>query len=129
MDCSALIRTLRSTIVAAFLTPGLTGCGNAQAGAGQAVAADTAAQDWETQPPLWAPRPIVIARARLSVAPSDSTRDTTGSDSSRADSMPADSLRGDTTRVDSVRADSGKPVARVKVKKSRFNISSADSAL
>jgi hypothetical protein len=40
----------------------LVGCGNAQSGAAVA-AADTTIQDWETQPPLWTPHPILIPRA------------------------------------------------------------------
>ena len=128
MDHSALIRPLRSTMVAAFLTLGLTGCGSAQAGAAQAEAVDTMVQDWETQPPLWVPKPILIARA-IPPAPaiSDSATDSTGSDSTRSDSARTT----DTVRVDPPkllpRADSGK-VAVSKARKQRFNISPADSA-
>jgi hypothetical protein len=135
MDHSALIRPLRSTMVAAFLTLGLTGCGNAQAGAPQAEAVDTLVQDWETQPPLWVPKPILIARATppapaISDSATDSTRsDSIGSDSTR--SLSDTSRRTDTSRVHPpkvpARADSGK-VAAPKAKKQRFNISPADSA-
>jgi hypothetical protein len=123
MDRSALIRTLRSTTVAAFLSHGLGGCGNAQAGAPQSTAADTTAQDWETQPPLWAPRAILIARAARPVAVTDSTADST-----RSDSTAADSTQRDSAKVDSVRGDSVKVPVPVKARKSIFNISPADSA-
>jgi hypothetical protein len=122
-------------MVAAFLTLGLTGCGNAQAGAPQAEAVDTLVQDWETQPPLWVPKPILIARATppapaISDSVTDSTRsDSIGSDSTR--SLSDTSRRTDTSRVHlpkvTARADSGK-VAAPKAKKQRFNISPADSA-
>jgi len=62
MQHSAPISTLRSTMVSAFLALGLIGCGNAQARAVQAEAADSTVQDWETQPPLWVPKAIVIPR-------------------------------------------------------------------
>jgi hypothetical protein len=103
----ALKRTVRSTTVAAFLTPWLTGCGNAQAGAPEAAAADTTVQDWVTEPPLWTPRPIVVPRAILPDSAVDST----------ADSVNADSARSDSAGRTSTRA-----------KKRIFNISSADSA-
>ena len=71
------IRQLRSTIVAAFLGSGLAGCGNAQAGTAQAAASDSTAQDWETDPPLWVPRPILVPKSSPPVSvdtPVDSTR-------------------------------------------------------
>jgi hypothetical protein len=110
MPGPALRRILRSTVVAAFLTPALIGCGNAQAGsARESTAADTTVQDWVTEPPLWTPRAIVVPRASRPAAVPDSA---------------ADSLKSDST----VSADSASPVAPVKAKKRIFNISSADSA-
>jgi hypothetical protein len=117
-------------MVAAFLTLGLTGCGNAQAGAAQAEAVDTMAQDWETQPPLWVPKPILIARATPPApAISDSATDSTESDSTRSltdTTRPMDTVRIDPPKAPS-RSDSGK-VPTPKARKQRFNISPADSA-
>src|SRR5436309_12834669 len=107
MDCSAPIRALRSTIVAAFLTPALTGCGNAQAGDSQRVAADSV-QDWETQPPLWVPRPIVFARATPAASQADS---------SRADSSRSDSTQTDSTLIDSVTTPPANSVSGAKAKR------------
>src|SRR5215213_5494687 len=88
MDCSALTRTLRSTTVGAFLGHAVIGCGNGNAQAGAAViAADSTVQDWETQPPLWVPRPILIERANPPVAASDTSPDSTRTDSTRNDSL------------------------------------------
>jgi hypothetical protein len=107
----------------------LIGCGNGNAQAGSAAAdapADTTVQDWETEPPLWVPRPIVIERAIPPVAPGDNT-----SDSTRADSAATDSVGrrlGNSTTGVSVRADSVKNAAPAKARKRMFNISSADSA-
>jgi hypothetical protein len=128
MASSALTRTLRSTMVAAFITPALSGCGNAQAGAGDTVAIDTMVQDWETQPPLWTPRAILIPRA---------TRPDTGADSLvdslKRDTLAADSAKVDTTVAIARLADSVKPrrapAASSKAKRRIFNISPADSAL
>jgi hypothetical protein len=131
MDHSALIRRLRSTMVAAFLTHGLTGCGNAQAGAAQAEAIDSTVQDWETQPPLWVPKPILIPRASRP-DPTDSLGDSTRTDSALAASPVTDSMGW----VDSVRTGAPARIARsdsakeapAKRKRSGFNISPADSA-
>src|SRR5688500_6784514 len=75
MAGSAVKRLLRSTIVAAFLTPPLTGCGSAQAGARESTAADTTVQDWETEPTLWTPRAILIPRASRPVSVPDRAAD------------------------------------------------------
>src|SRR5215210_6215025 len=52
--------TLRSTTIIAFLTAVLLGCGNASARAVQQK--DDLKQDWEVQPALWSPRPILVPR-------------------------------------------------------------------
>ena len=123
MPRSAPSRTLRSAVVAAFLTPALIGCGNAQAGARESTGADTTVQDWVTEPPLWTPRAILIPRASRPVAVPDSA-----ADSLKGDSTVADSTRVDTAKVASVGGDSVTPAAPVKTRKRIFNISSADSA-
>jgi hypothetical protein len=51
---------LRSTGIVAFLTAVLLGCGNASARAVQQT--EGVEQDWEVQPALWSPRPILIPR-------------------------------------------------------------------
>ncbi|MEA2712093.1 MAG: hypothetical protein QOK27_54 [Gemmatimonadales bacterium] len=122
MPGSALRRTLRSAVVAAFLAPALTGCGNAQVGARESTVADTTVQDWVTEPPLWTPRPILIPLASRPVAVPDSAADSLKRDSTVSDSA------ADTTRVALVAADSGKRASPVKAKKRIFNISPADSA-
>jgi hypothetical protein len=122
MPGSALRRILRSAVVAAFLAPALTGCGNAQAGAAESTAADTMVQDWVTEPPLWTPRAILIPRASRPVSVPDSA-----ADSLKGDSIVADSA-ADTARVASVAADSSRPAPAGKAKKRIFNISPADSA-
>jgi hypothetical protein len=120
MPGSAFTGSLRSTIVAAFLTTALTGCGNAQSGSADTVTADTLIQDWETEPPLWVPRPILIAKT----APPASIPDS----ANQGDPVSADSSTGDSAKPTTSTIDSVKPVARVKAKKSIFNISPADSA-
>jgi hypothetical protein len=122
MAGSALRRTLRSAVVAAFLAPALTGCGNAQVAARESTASDSTVQDWVTEPPLWTPRPILIPLASRPVAVADSAADSLKMDSTVSDSA------ADTTRVASVPADSGKRASPVKAKKQIFNISPADSA-
>jgi hypothetical protein len=87
---STLLRTLRRTASTAFLTLGLASCGNAQAGMSQTSGIDSTVQDWETQPKLWVPRPILIARA-IPVA-ADSLPDSVKAASIKADSARADSL-------------------------------------
>jgi hypothetical protein len=125
MPGSALDRTLRSTIVAAFLSPMLIGCGNAQSSAAATTVADTTTQDWEVQPPLWTPHAILIPRAP---APADSLADTLKRDSTAADSLTRDSAH-DSLRVASISTDSSKRPVRAKAKRGIFNISPADSAL
>jgi hypothetical protein len=110
-------------MVAAFLSHFLMSCGTAQAGVDSQAVADTTVQDWVTQPPLWVPRPILIARTSPPAPPVDSTGDST-----RADSTRSDSVRADSAKIDSVRADSIKAGGSKKAKKRMFNISSADSA-
>ncbi|HEY3012654.1 MAG TPA: hypothetical protein VGJ36_07915, partial [Gemmatimonadales bacterium] len=100
---------LRSTTVTAFLTLGLIGCGNAQAGPPQAEAGDTTVQDWEAQPPLWTPHSILIPRASRPIVAVDSA-----ADSLRIDSTGANPTEPDSTEMHS--------------KKRIFNISPADSA-
>jgi hypothetical protein len=121
MSASALKRALRSTMVAAFLAPALTGCGNAQAGSPDTAAADSLAQDWETQPPLWTPRPILIPRASPPPLVADSTVDSLSADSTVPDSAGGEG-------VPAAASDSARPVRPAKVSKRIFNISSADSA-
>jgi hypothetical protein len=112
-------------MVAAFLSPLLAGCGNAQSGA-PVASADSTAQDWETEPPLWTPRAIVIPRAAAPAPLVDTLADSLGQDSTSAGGR--DSAR-DTVRVASASVDSAKPSVRVKPKRGIFNISRADSAL
>jgi hypothetical protein len=120
MPGSAFTGSLRSTIVAAFLTMGLPGCGNAQSGSADTLAADTLIQDWETEPPLWVPRPILVAKTVPAASVPDSA--------TNSDSVPADWSTGDSAKPATSTIDSARPVARVKSKKSIFNVSSADSA-
>jgi hypothetical protein len=113
--------TLRSTTIAAFLTFGVVGCGRAQAGPPATVEADSVVADWETQPPLWVPRPILIAKR---VPPADSTSDSLKADTTRSDTAAADSGRSVTAASGSTKA-----VPALPRRKSRFNISPRDSAL
>jgi hypothetical protein len=103
----------------------LVGCGNAQSGAAVA-AADTTIQDWETQPPLWTPHPILIPRATPPGPQIDTLVDSLGRDSTGS---AGNDSAGDTIRVVSTAVDSGKRMVRTKPKRGIFNISSADSAL
>lgn len=129
----------RSTTVAAFLSVGLMGCGNAQAGTAQASEGDTTVQDWETQPKLWVPHPILIPRSSPPVLPADSSADSVKADTGKADSLKVDSSRGDSAKissapvhpakVDSTPNAAAKPAALAKPRKSLFNISPRDSAL
>jgi hypothetical protein len=130
MQHSAPIRTLRSTMVSAFLALGLIGCGNAQARAVQAEAVDSTMQDWETEPPLWVPKAIMIPRIMPPAA--DSLADSSRLDTTRLDSVSRDSAAA----VDSGRSRRGtgmKPadsaiVGRTKPKRRLFNLTPADSA-
>jgi hypothetical protein len=114
--------TLRSTIIIAFLTAVLLGCGNAPARAVQQQAG--AKQDWEVQPALWSPRPILIPRS----APADSAASDTVTllDSLLTHSRAA--LR-DSARGDSARAGVKSATAAAPKKRGPFNISPSDSAL
>lgn len=115
--------TLRSTTIAAFLSFALAGCGKAQAGPPVAVEADSVVADWETNPPLWVPRPILIAKSTPPVPPADSTLDSLKADTTRSGRAAADSSRPTTAsrRI--------KPAPATVLRKSRFNISPRDSAL
>jgi hypothetical protein len=136
---SAPIRMWRSTTVAAFLSVGLMGCGNAQAGTPRASEADTTVQDWETEPKLWVPHAILIPRSNPPVLSADSAADSVKADTAKADSLKADSSRADSAKSNSspahlAKADSNpsaaaKPAALAKPRKSLFNISPRDSAL
>jgi hypothetical protein len=113
---------LRSTIIVAFLTAVLLGCGNASARAVQQR--EDLSQDWEVQPALWAPRPILIPRS--------GSFDSTAADTvSLLDSL----LTGSRVARDFAARDTASPrrkadstVARLR-KRSAFNISPRDSAL
>ena len=117
-------------MVSAFLALGLIGCGNAQARAVQAEAVDSTMQDWETEPPLWVPKAIVIPRIMPPAA--DSLADSSRLDTTRLDSVSRDSAAA----VDSGRSRRGtgmKPadsatVGRTKPKRRLFNLTPADSA-
>jgi hypothetical protein len=112
--------TLRSTIIVAFLTAVLLGCGNAPARAVQQQ--EDLKQDWDVQPALWSPRAILIPRS----APADSAASDTVTllDSllthSRADSAMRDSAKAGGKRSTAA----GGPT-----KRGLFNISPSDSAL
>jgi hypothetical protein len=129
----------RSTTLAAFLSVGLMGCGNARAGAAQASDADTTVQDWETEPKLWVPHAILIPRSTPPVLPADSTADSVKADTGKVDSLKADSSTADSAKASSATPQltkaasspktTAKPTAVAKPKKSLFNISPRDSAL
>jgi hypothetical protein len=116
---------LRSTTFIAFLTAILLGCGNASARAVQQK--DDLKQDWEVQPALWSPRPILIPRSRA--AGPDSVSD--ASDTvALVDSLLA---HGGKPHLDSTARDSAlpgvRPVRPAAGKRGLFNISPGDSAL
>jgi hypothetical protein len=115
--------TLRSTIIIAFLTAVLLGCGNAPARAVQQQEDPT--QDWDVQPALWSPRPILIPRtASTDSAASDTV---TLLDSLLTHSQAALS---DSAHRDSARAGVKKASAAARPKnRGPFNISPSDSAL
>ncbi len=115
-------RGLRSTTSTAFLAVLLSGCDNASARAAQQA---ELVQDWEVEPRLWSPRPILVPRSTPPTPPADSVA------SSTADTTTT----GDSARADSVRVDSAGPASRLVrssprawVRKSAFNISPSDSA-
>jgi hypothetical protein len=108
-------------------------CGNAQAGMSQASDADTTVQDWETEPKLWVPRPILIPRSIPPAPPADSMRDSLKADTLKADSTRSDSLKAETAQLDSIKPDStkvgpAKRIAPLKRRGSPFQLSPRDSA-
>jgi hypothetical protein len=144
-----LVATLRSTTVVAFLTFGLLGCGNARAAASNQQAPGEEKQDWDTEPKLWYPRPILIPRSTPTPAAADSGKvpgstDSTGqvssSDSGPATSRPIDTVPGDTLRRDAssdplhvagARAGNAKPkpvADALKPVRRLFNLPPSDSA-
>ena len=145
---SPLVATLRSTTVIAFLTLGLLGCGNARAAASSQQAPGEEKQDWETEPKLWYPRPILIPRSTPTPAIADSAKiqrsldsgqlsssDSGSSTSLQTDTMASDSLRRDSSSSDPVKlggAQPGKPTpkpsAAVKPVRRLFNLPPSDSA-
>jgi hypothetical protein len=119
--------TLRSTILVAFLTAVLLGCGNASARAVQQK--DELEQDWETEPPLWSPRAILIPRSTPAAVP-DSMADSADT-VSLLDSLLANSRKAlpDSATRDSARTRGrAAPAAVAKRNRGAFNISPADSA-
>jgi len=119
---SPVSRMLRSTTIAAFATVWLIGCGNAPAGASAQTADST--QDWEVQPTLWSPRPILIPRSTPPEPPADSTDTTTLLDSILEASRRARSAKADSSTTRS----RPQTDAALKPKRSAFNISPSDSA-
>ena len=116
---------MRSTTFTAFLTFAVLGCGNTSAGAA-VQQSQTVEQDWEVQPALWSPRPILIPRSP-GVVPDSATWDTV----TLLDSVLRHSRQAAKAKADSAASDSapvGKAVAARTKKRSRFNISSSDSA-
>jgi hypothetical protein len=121
-----LSHTLRSTIFAAFLTVAVVGCGRAQAGPPTGVEGDSVVADWETDPPLWAPRPVVIAK---SAPPVPATSDSLKADTTKTDSTRPHTSASDSTRASAAVSGKTKSVPALARSKSRFNISPRDSAL
>jgi hypothetical protein len=132
------VAMLRSTTVVAFLTLALLGCGNARAAASNQQAPQQEKQDWDTEPKLWYPRPILIPRSTpvnqpADSAPPDSTADSakaaglsdsTGMDSAGAEPLPAGSTSAPAPTP------AGKPsVPAPKPAKRLFNLPPSDSAL
>ena len=120
--------TLRSTIIIAFLTAVLLGCGNASARAVQQK--DDLKQDWEVQPALWSPRAILIPRSTPAATP-DSIADPADT-VTLLDSLLADSrkVQGDSAGGDSIplKGRAAPAPAVPSRKRGAFNISPADSA-
>src|SRR3954471_11332876 len=148
---SPLIRTLRSTMVTAFLTAGLFGCRKADAAAAAQQAPGEAKQDWETEPKLWYPRPILIPKSTPPVVRHDSVRadtvqdsagrslsfdsgvsvqpETALGDSARRDPPVADSARADTATARPLALTGSKPPGpSAKPVKRLFNLPPSDSA-
>jgi hypothetical protein len=120
MGCfSGLPRTVRSTMVTAFLTGSLIGCSNASARAASQQAAN-AKQDWEVEPKFWAPRAILIPRITPPVGASESTP-------AGLDTIRADTIRADSAKSGSMPAVKGKAALPQK-KKDPFPLSPRDSA-
>ena len=120
---SSATSTLRSTIIVAFLTAVLLGCGNAPARAVQQQ--EDLKQDWEVQPALWSPRPILIPRS----APADSAASDTVT---LLDSLLTHSriALSDSALPDSAKAGGKRSTAAGGPRKrGLFNISPGDSAL
>jgi hypothetical protein len=118
---SPLVATLRSTTVIAFLALGVLGCGNARAAASSQQAPGEEKQDWETEPKLWYPRPILIPRSTPTPAIADSARMQSSADSgqvSSSDSAPLMLRHTDTV----ARGSDVKPARRL------FNLPPSDSA-
>jgi hypothetical protein len=115
--------SLRSTIIIAFLTAVLLGCGNASA---RAVQQDSK-QDWEVEPALWSPHAILIPRSGTAASDSMAADTVTLLDSLLAHSRAA---LGGTAAGDSSRMGKGTgPAGTRPRRRSLFNISPADSAL
>jgi hypothetical protein len=131
MDSSSVsIGIWRSTTVAAFLSVGLMGCGNAQARTGHASEPDTTVQDWETEPKLWVPHAILIPRSSPPVTAPDSAAESAKPDTAKTDSLRADSSLADSAkRADSIPRTAAKPAAPPKARKGLFNLSPRDSVL
>jgi hypothetical protein len=120
----SLSALLRSTTVVAFLTFGLLGCGNAPASSQQTVV-----EDWETEPKLWAPRPILIPRS-VPPASVDSVAARSSVDSLSQGS--ASTASSGSRVVGPVKPDSSSGRRRAdslpKPRKRAFNLSPSDSA-
>jgi hypothetical protein len=118
---SPALSTLRSTIIIAFLTAVLLGCGNAPARAVQQQA--NLKQDWEVEPALWSPRPILIPRRALGDSAASDTVTLLDSLLIHSRGTLSDSARRDTSKA------GVKSAAAAPKKRGLFNISPSDSAL
>ena len=114
------VAPLRSTTVIAFLTVALMGCGNARATASAQQTAGEEKQDWETQPKLWYPRPILIPRSSPPSASTDTLRLAVGD--SGQDSI------GTTVVPDSGSVPAGDVAPLAKPPRRLFNLPPSDSA-
>src|SRR5215207_8909145 len=115
--------TLRSTIIIAFLTAVLLGCGNASARAVQQQEDPT--QDWEVQPALWSPRPILIPRTPSIDSAASDTVTLLDSLLTHSQAALSDSAHRDSAKVGLKKASAAARLA----KRGPFNISPSDSAL
>jgi len=118
---SPALSTLRSTIIIAFLTAVLLGCGNAHARAVQQQA--DLKQDWEVEPALWSPRPILIPRSPTADSAARDTVTLLDSLLIHSRATLSDSARRDTAKA------GVKSAAAAPKKRGLFNISPSDSAL